>query len=240
MAGYYCPSVVRSCMVRITRNDACGTPVAATTAKSRLMFTAFGQLNLSPVYEQGDENVVKDACGRVVIDDVACDQLKRFDGTLKLAGTLVTPLLEMVVGGRPLMGDEAATSGTLTTAYGLALPAFRGDVCEDENFTVEVWARNSAPAACVIGSALRYMQFALTKTNHWKLTNGLNFDGKPQELEFAFQAHPNPNWAPPVAAEWATADAITELFAYRMKTAIPTSGVTGLPLGQCNFEPAAA
>ena len=236
--AYFCPSVVRSCLVRISRNDVCGTPIAAATAKSRYMFTCFSDLSLSPVYEEGETNTVKDACGRICVEDIACDQLKRLDGTLKLAGPWLTPFMEMVLGVRGLTGDVAQTVGTLTDVYGGALPALRGDVCESENFTVELWAKNAAPIACSVsaGTTYSWMQFALTKTDHWKLTNGLNFNGKPTELEFSFQARPNPNWAPPVSAEWATVDAITEMFAWRMKTSIPTSAVTGLALGKCNFE----
>ena len=236
---YQCPSVARACLIRVTRNDACGVPLAAASAKSRVMTTCFASLALEPHYENSDDIIAKDACGRIQVQDIGCQYLTRFNGTLKLAGRWVTPLMEMVLRTRPLMGDELATVGTLVDAYGGALPSYdtATDTCDD-NFTLELWAKNSLSGSCAVavGQPGRYVQIALPRTQRWIISGGLMLDGKAPELEFKFSAVKNQAWVPPVPAEWAAADAITELFAWRAKRTIPTSNVVTTTDGQCNFE----
>jgi hypothetical protein len=239
MAGVYmCPSVARTCLIRATRNDACGVPIPAATAKSRVMFSCFAEINLSPVIEDSGAVMAKDACGRICVYDPSCPQLTHLEGTLKLAGKWVQPFMEMAVRTRALLGDESQTAGTTTDIYGGALASLETEHCDD-SLTLEFWAKNSARGSCSIASStgsLKYVQFALPKAQNWRLTGGLVFNGQATQLEFKFDAVKNPNWTPPVTAEWASVDAITEVFAWRAKNTLPTSNVADTNDGHCLFE----
>src|SRR5688500_6376753 len=94
-----CRSVLKSCLARFTRLDECGAivvgPKSQLTTKGYISVTATAQV------EDGEEFIVRNACGELCINEKDDDQFKRYD--LEMSLCQVDPeLLELVSTARLL------------------------------------------------------------------------------------------------------------------------------------------
>lgn len=151
-----CRSVLKSCLAQFTRLDVCGVPVVGETS----VITTKGYISVGATaqIEDGDEFVLKNACGELCINEKDCDQFKRYDLELQLCQ--VDPeLLELISNARILVDALGDSRGF---AHG------ESSLCE--NFSLELWNKVTG-AACDPGGDPEWYYFAFP----W-VTNGVMTD----------------------------------------------------------------
>lgn len=129
-----CWPSIRGEALRVTKLDSCGAPVLGP--KSTLATDGFVSVALSPQYEDGEETTLKNAAGRIFVQDKADDQLKYFQVEIKLTG--VNPDLFALILGQPIVLD----------ADGNAVGVRIGQTIST-NFALEVWT--DIPGAVCVG-----------------------------------------------------------------------------------------
>lgn len=192
-----CPTMIQACALRVTRLDAAGASIAASVENSRLQIAAFTSLQVSADIETGEEIVVTNACGDIIVRKKTPDRLKGFNLTLQFC-SWSTLAVEMLVGA-PLLLDGGGN--------------VRGQVWPSTNDAgknlaqIELWAVNTTPQ----GLSDVYQQFVLPKTSNWQMSGNLDFTNGPIQLSLGGYAEENPNWTPSDASEWEMPDDQTEI-----------------------------
>jgi hypothetical protein len=172
-----CRSVLKSCLARFIRLDACGAIVVGTA--SQLTTKGYISVGATAQIEDGEEFIVKNACGELCVNEKDCSQFKRYDLEIQLCA--VDPdLLELASGARLLTST--------TTSNGFAIS--EGGECE--NFSLELWTKVSA-AECEAGLA-EYYWFAFPWVTNGYLSD-ITFENGPLNLTINASTHgAGPTW----------------------------------------------
>lgn len=96
-----CIRPVRGCAFDLVELE-CGEPKDGPD--TRLIVENFVRLGFQPVYEEGEEILLKDAKGRICVDEEGCPQLRRFDISGEYCG--LSPAQSAWFGGQRLVYDK--------------------------------------------------------------------------------------------------------------------------------------
>lgn len=139
MATGVCFSAIKACRIRLVRLDSCGVPVAGPSSVA--VSSGFVSVTATAEIEEGEEFLVKNACGEPCINEKDCDFLKRYN--LAISFCKVDPtVLELTTANRALLDDE--------TVIGVAIGS--EIQCED-GWSLELWQKTAA-ADCAEGAQL--------------------------------------------------------------------------------------
>lgn len=122
-----CWPSVRARKLRATRSTACGDFPVPGTPNSMLVTDGFISIDITPVYEGGDEFIQKNANGELCINDRSCDVPKRLELVYTFCN--VDPDLISLFTGAPLNVDAAGQSTGFQWTESMA--------CVD--FSTETW-----------------------------------------------------------------------------------------------------
>ncbi len=167
-----CRSVLKSCLAQLVRLDSCGgivvSPTSLLTTKGYISVTATAQI------EDGEEFLVKNACGELCINEKDDDQFKRYDLEIQLCQ--VDPgVLELVTSARLLVDSEGTVKGF---AY--------GESTDVENFALMLWNKVT-PADCS-GSDPEWYWFAFPWVTNGMMTD-VTFENGPLTLTITASTH---------------------------------------------------
>lgn len=123
--AFCCPKSIRACALRLTRLNASGVPLNPLTPQSRIQTSGFVELNLTPRYESGGTEIVRDPGGDVRIVDTDFDVLLGMEVRLRLCA--VNPVVLEMLTGLDLLSESASV-----------LNDSRRFACQDP-VMVEVW-----------------------------------------------------------------------------------------------------
>lgn len=136
-----CPSFIQGDVIRVTRLDSCGRPVAG--ACSTIVTDGFVSVTMSPETQDGQEISVTKANGKICVAEKACDQIKWINTQLTLCAVDIDLVTMMNPTWRKMTNEEADTIGwyessNLDCATGFALEiwtntANAADVCDNPN-----------------------------------------------------------------------------------------------------------
>lgn len=127
---------IKGNVVRLTRLDACGTPIVGSC--STVVSECFISVTLSGEYEAGTEFVQKSAWGELCISDKDPDVLKRVNVAIQFAEL------------NPDALDILTDSNTVTSG-GSNIGSTWGTAMNSGAFALEVWTKASG-AACSTGT----------------------------------------------------------------------------------------
>lgn len=167
-----CRSVLKSCLGQFVRLDACGAIVVGESS----LLTTKGYISIAATaqIEDGEEFIVKNACGELCINEKDCDQFKRYD--LEMQFCQVDPeLLELISNARVLVDD-------LGNALGFA----HGESALCENFSLMLW--NKVAAAECTGGEQEWYWFAFPWITNGVLTD-VTFEDGPLTLTVRAHTH---------------------------------------------------
>jgi hypothetical protein len=167
-----CRSVLKSCLARFTRLDSCGAivvgPKSVLTTKGYISVAATAQI------EDGEEFLVKNACGELCVNEKDADQFKRYDLEIQLCQ--VDPeLLELAANAR-LLVDGAGVSKGFAQGEGAAV----------ENFSLELWTKIT-PQDCA-GVDPEWYWFAMPWVTNGVMTD-VTFENGPLTLTITASTH---------------------------------------------------
>lgn len=203
-----CRRELFACALRVARLDSDGTLLEG--ANNLYVSDALTTLALTFNVEEGDEFVVKNACGELCVNVKNCDQLKRIDLTLSLCYP-DPELLELMVDGSTLL-----TSGA---AVGYAIPALGSATCPD-GVSIELWAKRYDSGGALDGT-FPYSHYVLPRT-YWQ-HSARTFENGPVTAELTGFAVENDGWGLGPNAEW-PADAQSDRALFSLPDAdIPTT-----------------
>jgi hypothetical protein len=123
-----CYNTVRGKRIRFTKLDACGTPAAALTAAQMAVTDGFISVAYAPQFEDGTENMQKNADGAICSLDKSDDVFKRYQVTISLCG--IDPEIISAITGLPLETDTNGNSVGYRVRSGVAAV----------NFALELWS----------------------------------------------------------------------------------------------------
>jgi hypothetical protein len=156
MPDTICFPPIRGTVMRLTRLTNCGVPVVG--ACSVITTDGFITAKMTPQYEAGTETVVKNAAGRLAINDKAPDVLKNWDVELAFVG--VNPdALEMLAGYDVLLDNES-------NVVGVSL----GENITTEGTAIEIWTDIAGTAECG-GGTQRYGYLLIPFTTGFRITS---------------------------------------------------------------------
>ncbi|GIV00859.1 MAG: hypothetical protein KatS3mg014_2531 [Actinomycetota bacterium] len=124
-----CAGQVQACAIRVVRLAADGSPIQGPD--NMVVSDALVSLTATPVYTDGDEVELKNACGSVVVSAIGDDSFKRIDVTLEIARP-DPHLAELLSTGDVLSPPSGAPKG-------FAFPAI-GPIT-DYGVSIELWAK---------------------------------------------------------------------------------------------------
>lgn len=151
-----CFPPIRGTAMRLTRLTNCGVPVVG--ACSVITTDGFITAKMTPQYEAGTETVLKNAAGKLAINDKAPDVLKNWDVELAFVG--VNPdSLEMLAGYDVLLDNESNVVGV----------SF-GENITTEGTAIEIWTDIAGAAECG-GGVQRYGYLLLPFTTGFRVTS---------------------------------------------------------------------
>lgn len=139
MATGTCFSAIKACRIRLVRLDSCGVPVAGPSSVA--VSSGFVSVTATAEIEEGEEFLVKNACGEPCINEKDCDFLKRYNLSINFCKVDPT-VLELTTASRALLDG--------TDVIGVAMGS--EIQCED-GWSLELWQK-TAGADCDGGAAL--------------------------------------------------------------------------------------
>lgn len=137
MAEATCFSGIKACRIRLVRLDSCGVPVVGPSSVA--VSKGFISVGATAEVEEGEEFLVKNACGEPCINEKDCDFLKRYNLTINFCKVDPT-LVELTTANRALT-DGARVIGV----------AIGSEVQCEDGWSLELWQK-TAGADCT-GSA---------------------------------------------------------------------------------------
>lgn len=215
------PSPQRAYRLRFTRTDACGVPVAETTADSRVTTQGFLQVGLSAeVFNSTDIRVVG-ASGAVLVDSKGNPSLLGFNTTIQMS-SFNEAALEMLLGSSILDDGAGATTGGVVHATG------------EPNLNtvmVEWWPENGNNDACA-GGGDPYLHYVLPRVNRWVISGDLAFADAANSITLQGYAQPTQAFAASRTSDgWSAADITTinqnGLLAWKSAAALPAATQSG-------------
>lgn len=163
-------------MVRLTRLDACGSPVVGSC--STVVSECFISVTLGGEYESGDEFVQKSAWGTLCIDEKDPDILKRVNVSISFA-ELNPDALDIITNSNPVV-DGGATVGA---TWG-ATPNY-------DAWALEVWTKATG-AACSPTAPL-WGYFLIPYIKNGKLDGDLTIENGVLNVSVMGEAFPAPD-----------------------------------------------
>lgn len=103
-----CVSGIKACRLRIVRLDACGTPVVGP--KSVVTSKGFISVTSAADIEDGQEFLVKDACGDLCINEKDCPRFKRLTLGIKFC-VIDSAAAEIATGNRVQVDGSGGATG---------------------------------------------------------------------------------------------------------------------------------
>lgn len=184
-----CPSSIKFCRLRITRQNECDVALDPLTPNARIQSSGFMELNLSPDVEAGNDITTKNGCGDICIRDKDCDRLKGFEVELKLCGIPI-PVIEMLTGATLLSDGAGGFNGAV-------MREAKAGACENSKM-VEIWSKNANKGVCDIDGVPSnlWIHWVLPRTINWEISGGLNFTMNALEIVLKGYAENNPLWFP--------------------------------------------
>lgn len=152
-----CAPLARGKMMRLTKLDDCGEPVASAT--STLVTKSFVSVTVTPNYLDAEEISQADANGDLCIDDRSDPALRWLDLAIVVCTT--DPGMINLITGDPLVLDDAGTPNTV---------GFRinGDLTGSANFALELWSGITEQACTTSGfTNYGYWLFPWVKDAQW-------------------------------------------------------------------------
>jgi hypothetical protein len=141
-----CRSVLKACLAQFVLLDTCGAPV--TGAASKLTTKGFVKVAATAQVEDGQETILKNACGELCINEKDCDQFKRYD--LEMEFCQIDPEgLTVVSNSRALVDGAGNTKGFA-----------HGETTDCGSFSLELWTRVT-PQTCVTPGNPEWFYFAI-------------------------------------------------------------------------------
>lgn len=134
MATGTCFSAIKACRIRLVRLDSCGVPVVGPSSVA--VSKGFITVSATAEIEEGEEFLVKNACGEPCINEKDCDFLKRYNLTINFCKVDPT-ILELTTANRALT-DGANVIGV---AVGSEVQ------CED-GWSLELWQKIAGGTSC--------------------------------------------------------------------------------------------
>ena len=204
-----CPGQINACAMRVSRLEPNGVPDPG--ADNLIVSAGLASMSFTPVYAEGEEIEVKNACGDICIAYKAPARLKRIDLVLDLC-QLDPELFEMLAGGGVLtdgdaVGYEAPDVGEDPTPYGVSMELWAQRIIDgelDPDFPYEWWV------------------FPRTR---WRF-NERTFNNGPMSHPLSGEGTQNTNWYDGPLNDWPLPPAD------RLWQHIPTSGV---PTTSCGY-----
>lgn len=187
--AFYCPQSIKACAMALTRLNDCGVPLDPLVPNSRIQFSTFMSLTLSPDLDGGNNIVDKDACGNIVIRDKDCDRLLGFNAKLALVGVPL-PVLEMLLDAIMLGGGgDDVKGGVLRESKAAGCAPYK---------MIELWSKNANRAQCGIGGSggQVYVRWGLPLTRNWEISGDITYDVNAVAFELTGYVENNPNWFP--------------------------------------------
>src|SRR5688572_29963060 len=103
-----CRSVLKSCLAQFVREDVCGAP--AISASGKITTKGYVSVTATAQIEDGEEFILKNACGELCINEKECDTFKRYD--LEILLCQINPnLLELATDARLLVDNGGNAKG---------------------------------------------------------------------------------------------------------------------------------
>lgn len=168
MATGTCFSAIKACRIRLVRLDSCGRPVEGPSSVA--VSSGFVSVTASAEIEEGEEFLVKNACGEPCINEKDCDFLKRYN--LTIAFCKVDPtVMELTTSNRALTDADGRVIGT----------AFGSDIQCEDGWSLELWQK-VAGADCEPGQEQPWSYWAFP----W-LTSGIVGDVTFENGPFTFE-----------------------------------------------------
>lgn len=134
-----CPAFVRGCRMRVTKLDTCGRPVAG--AANKVVTAGFIELNLSAQVEEGEEILVRNACGQICVNDPGCPELSHYEVELQLCNVDFDLVTLMMPTARRIVNRAGETIGF---ADGTTVSC-------DAGVAIEIWTNVFSDAGCAAG-----------------------------------------------------------------------------------------
>lgn len=176
-----CWSFKGGCVLRVTRVDECGRFPDPGTPCSQLTTAGFVEIAFSPDVEEGEEILVRNACGDVCVFDPGCPTLKSVE--IEFTFCVVDPDLFNITSGYPIVLDAATPTAnrvgfdvleTVQCPAGFALEIWSpvvGQACGTtnpaSNYLLVPWASNAIVGDFTIeNDAIQYTLNARTRINH--------------------------------------------------------------------------
>ncbi len=206
---------LHACRMRIANLDGAGVPNPG--AENLYVTDALVQFTFSPVYEDGDEITVKNACGETCVDYRGPDNLRRGDFNLVICTH--DPFLMAMLGNGDVLTDGEA--------IGYAGPAI-GPVTGNA-ISIELWTKRINGGD--LDPDFPYARWALPKLKN--LREGEHqFQNGEKSPAFSGQMYENTNWFDGPLNDWpATSD--------RMYQWIPVTAAD-LPAASVGYQELAA
>lgn len=158
MPATICVPPIRGTAMRLTRLNSCGVPVVGPC--SILTTEGFITITMSPQYEEGTETTVKNAAGKLAINDRSPDVLKNWTVELALIG--INPdALEMLAGYEALLDNDGNTVGV---SY--------GETVSNDGTAIEIWTDIAGVSECA-GGTQRYGYLVLPFTTGYRVTSDI-------------------------------------------------------------------
>jgi hypothetical protein len=140
-----CRSVIKACLAQFVLLDACGAPV--TGAASKLTTKGFISVAATAQIEDGQETILKNACGELCINEKDCDLFKRYD--------LEMDFCQIDAEGLTLLSNARALLDAEGDAKGFAF----GESTSCGSFSLELWTKVT-PQVCLTPGVLEWYYFA--------------------------------------------------------------------------------
>lgn len=166
-----CISAIKSCAIRIVRNDACGLPVVG--ASSVIVSKGYTSVAAAADIEDGEEFLVKNACGELCINEKDCSIIKRLNLTVNFCKI-------------DFAAVELTTSQRLLTDTGVANGFAIGQNAQcGAGWSLELWQK-IAGANCTTDGVQNWLYWAFPN-----ITNGvlgdLTFENGPFQFSLTAQ-----------------------------------------------------
>lgn len=188
MANNDCLPQVQACALRVAVLEGNGVP--SPGANNLYVTDSFTQLQLTPVYEDGEEITQKNACGTVAVNYKGDDSFKRCD--IEVTIVQQDPYLSAMLGDGSVL-----TSGGL---HGYAFPAI--GALTNPGVSIEVWAKRIDNGD--LHAEYPYARWVLPKVKNLRLGQR-TFSNGAQLPVFQGQALENENWHDGPTNDWPVA-----------------------------------
>lgn len=184
-----CLAQLQACAIRVARLEADGSPDPG--ASNLYTSDALVTLTVTPEIEEGDEFIVKNACGSACVNFKDCDRYKRFTLSMEIC-TPDPELHEILAGGTVL------TSGA---AVGYAVPALGASDCPN-GFSLELWTKRIDSSGAQ-DADFPWARWVLPRA--YLVLGERTFENGPLGNTFTGYAIENPNWLDGPLNDWPVA-----------------------------------